>query len=308
MPKNIPIRHHYIPKFMLRPFADEEGYLQYYDINTQKIVKKLPEEIFVVSHLYRDEINSPYDPVIIEKELARYEGEVAPIIRKFRDDADVTLTIEENEKLKLFLAIMAFRSQRVKEKFGKNASERNKTFYGIYQEDGNLTDFWTRNLGQIVKCRSIKEVLDNPNIDDPMKMFMFRDTFGYEGMYFMVLERRGAEEFIVSDCYPLVMEGEADNGFKMQMYMIYPISQMKAILFVYNGVEAARMSVSGFDRKFFQKPKYNRESKTIKIASRKIYEEDVKKFNQIFIDNSEIGIVIQNRKTIEKHGREIKNC
>lgn len=71
MPKNVPIRHHYIPKFMLRPFADKEGYLKYYDLNTHKIVKKLPEEIFVVPNLYRDEINSPYDPVIIDMQLER---------------------------------------------------------------------------------------------------------------------------------------------------------------------------------------------------------------------------------------------
>ena len=292
MPRNIPIRHHYIPRFILRNFADNKGYLQYYDCAGAKVSRKRPEDIFVVSNLYTDTINNADDPTKIETDLAKYENEIAPIIRKFLNDGETILTLEEDEKLKLFLAIMAFRAERIKEFFGDNASEENKMFYGYFQKDGNLTDFWLRNLGEIVKCRSLKEVLDNPRVDDPMKGFMMRDTYGIYGMYFMLLERRGSEDFVISDCYPSVVEGIMDSGLKLQMYMIYPISPKKAILFVCNGVEGAPSSVSGFDSKFFQKPKVSRDRKTIKIVEKKIYENDVKRFNKIAIDNAEEGIVI----------------
>ncbi len=300
MPRNIPIRHHYIPRFILRNFADNKGYLQYYDCAGAKVSRKRPEDIFVVSNLYTDTINNADDPTKIETDLAKYENEIAPIIRKFLNDGETILTLEEDEKLKLFLAIMAFRAERIKEFFGDNASEENKIFYGYFQKDGNLTDFWLRNLGEIVKCRSLKEVLDNPRVDDPMKGFMMRDTYGLYGMYFMLLERRGSEDFVISDCYPSVVEGIMDSGLKLQMYMIYPISPKKAILFVSNGVEAAPSSVSGFDTRFYKRPKVSRDRRTIKIAEKKIYESDVKRFNKIAIDNAEEGIVIQGIRIIEK--------
>ena len=128
-----------------------------------------------------------------------------------------------------------------------------------------------------------------------------RDTYGLYGMYFMLLERRGSEDFVISDCYPSVVEGIADNGLKLQMYMIYPISPKKAILFVSNGVEAAPSSVSGFDSKFYQRPKLARERKAIKIVEKKIYENDVKRFNKIAIDNAEEGIVIQDVRIINNY-------
>ena len=56
-------------------------------------------------------------------------------------------------------------------------------------KNGDLEDLWKRNLGLIVNCRSIKEVLDNPNINEPFKHFMVRDTTSLFGKYFIALEK-----------------------------------------------------------------------------------------------------------------------
>ena len=233
--KKEPIRHHYIPRFILRKFCDENGQLSYFDIDTKTISQKKPEDVFVTRNLYRDTINHPDEPVKIEKDLARFENEASKIIEKFFDD-DVILTTEEDEKLRLFFAIMGFRSERVQKQFGINADQDYKDFYGFYQEDGNLTDFWKRNLGELVNCRSIKEVLGNPKIDEPIKAFMVRDTYGITGMYFMRIEKRGKEDFVLSDAYPGVMEGLLDNGVGLPLYYLYPLSKQIMILLIANGV------------------------------------------------------------------------
>ena len=96
-----PIRHHYIPQFILRNFCFEDGHLYYFDKQTGCISVKDTRDVFMARNLYRDEINDAADPVKIEKDLAEYEREVAQIIReRFLNEREFFLTFEENEKLK----------------------------------------------------------------------------------------------------------------------------------------------------------------------------------------------------------------
>ena len=53
-------------------------------------------------------------------------------------------------------------------------SRESKTFYKQYQQDGDYIDLWKRNLGYVVNCRTIEEVLKHPHIDDPFKVFFQR--------------------------------------------------------------------------------------------------------------------------------------
>lgn len=186
---------------------------------------------------------------------------------------------------------MGFRSERVQKQFGIDADQEYKTFYGFYQEDGNLTDFWKRNLGELVNCRSIKEVVKNPKIDDPIKAFMIRDTCGVTGMYFMRIEKRGKEDFVISDAYPGVMEGKLENGIGITLYYIYPISKQVIIILMSNGTELSRKAISGFDKKMFKKPILSRDGKCIYIKTQRLYDQDVRRLNKILIENATEGIV-----------------
>lgn len=132
-----PIRHHYIPQFILRNFCfSNNGLLSYYDKKTKKTSFERPNDVFMVKNLYRDEINSSYEPTKIEKDLALYENEVAPIIKnKFLNQKDIVLTLEENSKLKLFFAIMGLRSKRTNELFNSGLTKESVKFYQHYQEN-----------------------------------------------------------------------------------------------------------------------------------------------------------------------------
>ncbi|SCZ81333.1 DUF4238 domain-containing protein [Pseudobutyrivibrio xylanivorans] len=304
MGENIPIRHHYIPQFILRSFCNETGILNVYNPTTKEISYKKPENVFMVRNLYRDEINNPNNPVKIEKDFAIYESEIALTINKFLTTDIITLTVEEEESLRLFLAIMGFRSGRTGNLFGHNESEEFRDYYGVYQENGDLSDFWKRNLSYLVNCRSILDVIKHESIDEPIKKFMIRDTMGStcNGMYIMIVERRGKEDFLISDCYPLVIEGHNEDGtIRLELYKVYPISPKRAIMLVANGVEQARLAASGFQKDFFREPKVSRDRKSLTIKVIKLYELDVKRFNQIAFENAAEGIVFQNIDLLEKY-------
>lgn len=266
-----PVRHHYIPQFILRNFCfDDRNHLFYYDKKTSEIYKRKIQEIFMVRNLYRDDTNNIENPTKIESDLACFESEVAQIINKrFLDNNDILITLEEDEKLKIFFAIMAFRSKATSDKFGIGASDENKTFYSKYQKNGDLSDFWKRNLGKLVNCRSLREVLSHEGIDEPIKFFFIRDTFGYFGLYFIVAERRGLIDFIISDVYPTVVYGEMDGGMKLHMYSMFPISSDRIVLLAANGVEGASRNVAVFSDEILKKPKLNTNKRTIRIHVKK---------------------------------------
>ena len=69
------IKHHYIPKFILKNFCfDDFGHTNYYDRKSGEISIQDIRDIFMQRNLYRDEINHQDAPTQIETDLGRYEG------------------------------------------------------------------------------------------------------------------------------------------------------------------------------------------------------------------------------------------
>lgn len=295
-----PIRHHYIPQFILRNFCfnDRED-LFYFNKENSKTFIKSTRDVFMVRNLYRDEINNPDEPTKIEKDMARFESEASRIITgRFLDRDEISITLEEDEKLKLFFAIMSFRSRITSNKFGISASDENRVFYSRYQKDGNLSDFWKRNLGNLVNCRSLKEVWDHKGIDDPIKVFFQRDTLGYFGLYFVVVERRGPIDFIISDAYPTIINGVTDWKLELMLYSIFPISPDRTILLTANGACGAPKNVVVFSNEVLRRPKLNQDRKSITIRTRKIYENEVRYVNSALMDEAQEGIAFRDKNRV----------
>ena len=197
-------RHHYIPQFILRNFCfDEKENVKYFNKHTKNVETKNIRNIFMENNLYRDEINCGDDPTQLEKDFSKYENEISRIVKRMLNDDEIVLTFFEYESLKLFLAISGMRTKNAKEMFGD--TKENELFYKQWQENGNINDLWKRNLEHLVKCRSWKEVSENDAIDEPIKQFVRRDTVGLIGKYFVVVEQRGEESFVLGDCFPLTM-------------------------------------------------------------------------------------------------------
>lgn len=295
--QNESYRHHYIPQFIIRNFAtDMMGFwtVRYYDKKRKKFFNMPTEEIFMYNDLYRDEINNPEDPVKIEKDFAKYEGEIS---KTFKDKIlnaqdDIVLTIEEHDSLLLFLALMQFRSKNVLKQYGKDVNEQTMAFFKEFNLEGDLVNLWKKNLGYLANCRSLSDVLANSNIDNPFKAFMARDTFGLAGRYLVFVDRRGKEDFFLSDSYPLTHNGIADSGMQIPLMTYFPISPDRMIISVCRGVELTPITARIFDKSFFARPYPSADGKTLKFHIRKMYERDIADMNDTMFELATEGIAI----------------
>ncbi len=294
---NEPIRHHYIPQFILKNFCfDDNGDTYYYDKKLEKVVIKKVRDTFMVENLYRDELNSPQCPTQIEYDLAVYESEIAQIIRKkFLLENEITLTLEEDAKLRLFFAIMGFRAKRIKERFADEFTKETKEMYAPYHTNDDFEDFWKRNLSYIVKCRSVEEVFNHNGIAPPIKLFFHRDTCGILGLYFVVIECKGDETFLIGDTYPVVFSSELPDGVPIQLYSAFPISPNRTIILATNGAHYVKRDVLGFRQCVFLPPKIN-EDNSYTIRVKKVFDEEVKQINQGVINEAVEGYCFKSIK------------
>jgi hypothetical protein len=249
-------------------------------------------------NFYRDEINCKDKPVQIEYDLSVYEREVAELIKaKFLDKRKIELTKEEESMLKLFFAIMSFRNIHAKEQFGDRSSKESKDFYKHFQKDENLEDFWKRNLGHLVKCRSMKDVANHPEIDPPIKLFMQRDTNALYGKYIIVVEPKEGDGFILGDCYPLVFTGDY---LRLPLYDVCPISPNRAIIIASRGVDHTPRDVLTLRPGVFDFPEIS-EDGNCTIVTKRLLLEEVQFINREIEKNSHKGFIFSKS---EKKGLE----
>ena len=298
--KNEPIRHHYIPQFILKNFCiPATDSLWYFDKQSNQLSEKKTRDVFMVENLYRDEINIPDNPTEIEQDLAVYENEISRIIKeKFLHDKDIVLNFEDYEKVKLFFAIMSFRSKATNKMFGEEMLHESKSFYRQYQKNRDFQDLWKRNLGYIVKCRSIFDVIENPNIDEPFKGFFIRDTIGISGLHVAVLCAEKEESFLIGDTYPVDTRGVTDNGTELPLYAIFPISYNRIVLIFESGAKESPRSVTHFRECIFHPPMIQNDTGTIRIRAKKLYPEEVEHINREILKNSVDGVAASNKEII----------
>ncbi len=293
-----PIRHHYIPKFLLRNFSHDAGkrFVYYYDRKKKSLEEKQIRDVFMAKNLYRDEQNFPDLPTKTEGALAKYESEVAPILQEKILAADeIRLTVEEEAKLKLFFAVMGFRSKETSLLFGKNMTDAAKEMYRRYQKDGDYTDLWKRNLSHIVTCRSNDEVQRHTEIDDPFKLFFRRDTEYICGMHFAVAESAESELFIIGDTYPVDISVSSDGKYWLHLYSVFPLSPRRVLLLVANGAERAPQSVTNLRECALLPPYPNSETGTLRMRVKKLCPEEIRHLNGEILHNAHDGVIFSRR-------------
>jgi len=292
--KKEPIKHHYIPQFILRNFCDERGYVNYFDKVSKEITSCKPKDIFMEKNLYRDEINCAENPTKIETDLARFEQEISKLIKeKFLDGDRVFLTKEEDEKLKLFFAIMGFRSYNAMSQFSKGLSKKAAKMYAKYQNNGDFLDMWKRNLGYLVNCRSGEEVLNHKEIDEPIKIFMMRDMYGLWGTYLVVVEKKEEEGFVIGDTYPVVVTETTMQDIQLPMYTINPLSPSRAILVVGNRAKDTLGDILGFRPAVLNKPSWNDAEQIVTIRVKRLYPEEVQKINYLIANSASNRVIFR---------------
>ena len=73
---NEPKNHHYIPQFLIKKFmGPDDGLVNFYDVKRKEILRISTSEVFKYKNLYKDVVNTPENPLQIEKEFSKYEFE-----------------------------------------------------------------------------------------------------------------------------------------------------------------------------------------------------------------------------------------
>lgn len=234
----------------------------------------------------------------IEKSLSKFESEVAPIIKKLATDKCIVLSKEDDEKLKVFFALMTFRNKDAKTFFTSEMSDNDKKIYYKYQKDCNYENLWKKNVGLIAVCRSYEEIENNQLIDFPIKVFMKRDIKSLYGTHFRIWEKltNENEKFILGNFYPVVIKSDFCN---LHMFSYFPLSPSRILVLISNGVEGVPDDVGFFKKKLCQTP-----SDDLNIKTQKIYKKGIRKINNDIISNSKEGIVFTDKRQINLYLKE----
>src|SRR4030067_3297509 len=78
---NVPKLHHYVPRFYLNRFTDQNERFWVWDKSTEKSFQTNPYGVAAQNHFYRipEFIGTELDPLFLERNLAEVEGKAAQI-------------------------------------------------------------------------------------------------------------------------------------------------------------------------------------------------------------------------------------
>ena len=142
MSKQQPKKHHYIPRFILKNFNNENGQVNYWNIEKDKLEKRNTKSVFMNIDMYRDEFLNHEDPTQIESKLSIFEREIAELIsNKILNKEEIILDRRELGKLRIFTALLSFRSNHRMKQYSENLFDGStRQILLKYQPDGNFKE------------------------------------------------------------------------------------------------------------------------------------------------------------------------
>ena len=180
---NKPAGQHLIAKFILKKFADPDGFLHCFHKPSDRIFPARPEQAIRENHLYTLASNDGTQSYVIEEELGKLESAVAPTLQKAieaaRSGRFPALSTKEDEVIRVFLWVQLRRSRMARDVL--RASFQLK-------ESETYEDNWRRSLTVPIDAES-KAVLFN------------------KGMVFGVIEDAATRALAIGD-HALIMGRE----------------------------------------------------------------------------------------------------
>lgn len=216
------MKHHFIPQFILRNFANEDGQINYWDKKNNKLSKRNPKSIFMVENLYRDEFNHPTDPAVIEKKFAKLETEIATLFQeKVLNKNPITITRAENERLRKFLYLLSFRSSTRKQQYiDANFNEATKLSLKDFVVNGDYVDLWLREIETILDLEEYRDIQQMQNVSWTIRT----DFHSHLLNYYMTFVTSRGQDFLISDVFPTAEIFPITEGVNLYPHFMFPIS------------------------------------------------------------------------------------
>jgi hypothetical protein len=226
---NEPVKHHFIPQFILRNFTHSNDQIYYWNKESLKIEVRNTKSVFMVKNLYRDEKNHPTDPAIIEKKFAQFESKIATLFQeKIIDKSPIVLTRTENEDLRKFLYLLSFRSSTRKQQYiDGNFDNMTKEHLKDYVIDDDYIDLWLREIEMILNLENYHDLQKNDEVSWTIKTDFWSHLSGY---YMTFVTPRG-QDFVIGDVYPTAeIYPIGINGANLYPHFMFPITPSLMLL------------------------------------------------------------------------------
>ncbi len=306
-------KHHYIPRFILKNFNDENRQVNYWSVVNNKIEKRNIKSIFMNIDMYRDELINKDHPTQIESRFSIFEKEIAELFaNKILNKSEIVLYRKEIEKLRIFITLSALRGDYRMKQYKENAfDDSTRKILLQYQPDGYFEDLWKKELNYLTTCRTYDDILKSDVLDPIIKQDFVNDLMGY---YMTFVDARGGE-FLISDVYPTLEILPLNNGINIHMHSLLPLSPTRMLLLNHivfknndnkNPVLNSMLKFSKIQGNAIIPPK--NKYKNISSMSeddefiycvKKIYQKDVEYINALLLNETRIGIVFRNKDKIK---------
>lgn len=305
-------KHHYIPRFILKNFNDQNGQVYYWSLDNNKIEKRNIKSVFMNIDMYRDEALNKENPTQIESKFSQFECEVTELIaNKFLNNTVIVISRKELEKIRIFITLLSFRSNHRMKQYKENLFDKStRDILREYQPDENYEELWKRELDYLATCRSYSDIKESNILDPIIKQDFINDL---EGFYMTVVDARGGN-FLMSDVYPTLEILPLSDNISIHMHYLLPLSPTRMLILNHivfkncnNGnlffKEMLRLSQIKGNAIIPPKNKY----KVNGVISpddefiynvKKIYQKDVEYINALILNECHVGIIFNNKEKI----------
>src|SRR5215218_5726289 len=101
-------RHHAVPRFYLKRFASDDGFIWLHDIKAQTAVRVTPSNAIVEKFLYSPEAGDNPKDDTFEQFLAQHvESPAAPALQRLANGDSISS--DDRQRIAVFLAFQEFR-------------------------------------------------------------------------------------------------------------------------------------------------------------------------------------------------------
>lgn len=307
-----PIHQHYVPVFILKNFAKNGGRFFYYDLIQQKYKLQPAKNTFAEDDTYTFEKYE--DNYLIEKNLSKYETEIAPIIKRIVNEEKVELNREELEALRIFLSLLSFRSRlRKKQYLDSQFDSETRMVLENFKKDNDYISLWKKELKTLSSFRTLAEIKSSSELDPTIKEEFATD---YEHFY-MTIVKGYKQKFIISDVFPTLESVQDLSGNQIILHMIYPLSPEVAIILnscifkkeyfgKLNAVQKYLIGISKMKGNYITEPKVNysknqfdrTKDDVFSYCKNKVYEKDMMYINFLILNEARNGFIFTDRNLL----------